>query len=211
MQHKNEFITDQIYHIYSRGVRKSLIYMNNADYQRWEKLLFWCKTYDYSYSLFIREVNRGKKLGRTEEEIMEKYEHNNKYKSAPVDILAYVEMPNHFHLVLKQLRDDGISEYIHRLLTSYSKYLNTKHDFKGSVFESNAKSVIVLTDEQLIQLIRYIHLNPLVAELIEKENLHKYIWSSWPVYIDLKDNKLLNMEFIKHNFNTIGSLKEFTQ
>jgi len=121
------------------------------------------------------------------------------------------QVPNHFHLVLKQLRDDGISEYIHRLLTSYSKYLNTKHDFKGSVFESNAKSVIVLTDEQLIQLIRYIHLNPLVAELIEKENLHKYIWSSWPVYIDLKDNKLLNMEFIKHNFNTIGSLKEFTQ
>ncbi|MDP3982971.1 MAG: transposase [bacterium] len=211
MQHKNEFITDQIYHIYSRGVRKSLIYMNNADYQRWEKLLFWCKTYNYPYSLFIREVNRGRKLGRTEEEIMEKYENNSKYKSAPVEILAYVEMPNHFHLVLKQLRDDGISEYIHRLLTSYSKFLNTKYDFKGSVFESNAKSVIVLTDEQLIQLIRYIHLNPLVAELIEKKNLHKYIWSSWPVYIDLKDNKLLNMEFIKHNFNTIGSLKEFTQ
>lgn len=74
-------------------------------------------------------------------------------------------MPNHFHLLLRQVRDNGVHEYMRKVGNSYAKYFNTKHNRVGSLFQGVFKAVSVENDEQLIHLSRYIHLNPYVSDI----------------------------------------------
>ena len=89
-------------------------------------------------------------------------------------------MPNHFHFLLKQLRDDGITEFASKLTNSYTKYFNTKHTRVGPLFQGEFKAVLIESDEQLLHLSRYTHLNPLVSYLTK--NLNSYEWSSYGEY-----------------------------
>ena len=93
-------------------------------------------------------------------------------------------MPTHIHLLLKQLIDNGISRYMKNLLDSYSKYFNIKHKRKGPLWESRFKNVLVKTDEQLLHLTRYLHLNPVTAYLVNSPEDWDY--SSYGQYLDSK-------------------------
>jgi len=75
-------------------------------------------------------------------------------------------MPTHLHLVLKQLTEHGISEFMSLILNSYTRYFNTRHHRKGPLWEGRFKDVRVKTDEQLLHLTRYIHLNPVTAYMV---------------------------------------------
>lgn len=86
-------------------------------------------------------------------------------------------MPNHFHLLLKQKIENGIRDGISQLLNSYTKYINTKHDRVGPLFQGRYKSVPVVSDDQMIHLVRYILLNPYVDHLVSSPE--KYKWSSY--------------------------------
>ncbi len=77
-------------------------------------------------------------------------------------------MPTHFHLILKQLQNNGISDYMRKILESYSSYFNMKHKRKGPLWESKFYNILVKDDEQLLHLTRYIHLNPVTAKLVDK-------------------------------------------
>jgi putative transposase len=77
-------------------------------------------------------------------------------------------MPTHIHLVLKQLEDNAISVYMNNVLNSYTRYFNIRHKRKGPLWEGRFKKVWVVNDEQLLHLTRYIHLNPVTSNLIEK-------------------------------------------
>ena len=83
-------------------------------------------------------------------------------------------MPNHFHLLLKQTIDNGISHFLSKFTNSYTKYFNTKYNRVGPVFQGVFKSVHIESDEQLMHLSRYIHLNPVVSAVVEKQNLLSY-------------------------------------
>ena len=85
-----------------------------------------------------------------------------------VQIIAYCLMPTHIHLVLKQLKDAGIAEYMRKVLNSYAKYFNTKYERKGTLWMGRFKNVRFETDEQLLHLTRYIHLNPTTAGIVKK-------------------------------------------
>lgn len=91
-------------------------------------------------------------------------------------------MPNHFHLLIKQVEDNGISVFVSKLINSYTKYFNTKYNRVGPLFQGQFKSVLIENDEQLIHLSRYIHLNPLVAHLIM--DLKDYRWSSYSEFLN---------------------------
>lgn len=203
--------TDKIYHIFNRGVRKSDLFLSNAHYRRWEELLYWCLHYDYSYSIYLQRVRQIKKEGNNTKLITENLEKTRSYKKPPVEILANVEMSNHFHLVLRQRVDHGISRFMHKLQTSYSKYLNLLHNFKGPVFEGQFKAVLVKSDEQLLQLFRYVHTNPLAGGVVTKAKLSSYPWSSLPSYLEGKKSPFLTKNYLLDYFNNnLGKLWDFT-
>lgn len=82
-----------------------------------------------------------------------------------VEIVCYCLMPNHFHLLIKQLKDNGTQEFLSKITNSYTKYFNTKYRRVGPLLQGPFKAVLIETDEQLVHLSRYIHLNPFVAKI----------------------------------------------
>jgi len=78
-----------------------------------------------------------------------------------VDVLSYCLMPNHFHLLLRQKTENGISQFMKKISTAYSMYFNTKYDHSGVLFQGRFKSQHVNRDSYLQCLFAYIHLNPL--------------------------------------------------
>lgn len=162
------FVNEQIYHIYNRGVEKRSIFQGTRDYQRFLQAMQYYQTQGPKpkFSKFFQpkalkyKIGSGRKI---------------------VEIFASCLMPNHFHLLLKQTRDGGITEFISKLSNSYTKYYNTKYGRVGPLLQGEFKAVLVESDEQLLHLSRYIHLNPLSSFLVK--NLDHYQWSSYTEYI----------------------------
>jgi putative transposase len=106
-------------------------------------------------------------------------------KDLLVDIIAYCLMPNHFHFLLRQRTENGISKFIANLSNSYTRFYNIKHKRTGPIFQGKFKAVEVLSDEQIIHLSRYIHLNPFSAGIVTSiQDLLQYPYSSLPEYLN---------------------------
>lgn len=116
-------------------------------------------------------------------------------------------MPNHFHLLIKQLRDGGIKEFMQKVINSYTKYYNIKHNRVGHLFQGTFKAVPIKNDEQLLHVSRYIHLNPYVSDLTK--DLETYPHSSYPAFINLSNDILLTKEPVLDFFEDVSKYKEF--
>lgn len=167
---------DQIYHIYNRGVAALPIFHFTQDYQRFLKLIDYYRFIDTPTS-FSQIMKMPKEL---RDRILEGLKKENK---AHIKVLTFCLMPNHFHFLLKQLTEKGISVFMSNLQNGYAKYLNIKNDRVGPLFQSMFKAVRITTDEQLVHVSRYIHLNPSTGYLIGPENLLDYEWSSLGTYM----------------------------
>lgn len=178
MSRNIKFANHYIYHVYNRGTRKNKIFLDEYDYVRWKKLLFWCANYDYPYSLYINRRKQFQISGGNLKEFDDFIKKHYRYDLPLVEIVAYTEMPNHYHLVLEQSDDEGVSKFMHKLSTSYTMFFNQKYEVTGSLFEGRFKAVMVKTDEQLLQLLRYVLVNPLAGGLISKDRLFYYSWFS---------------------------------
>jgi len=88
------------------------------------------------------------------------------YKSKQVEILALCLMPNHYHILLKQLSDTSSSEYMNIVWLRYARYYNKRYQRKGSIFSGKAQHIMVDADLYLTRLIAYIHNNPVAARLV---------------------------------------------
>ncbi len=161
------FANDHFYHVYNRGVEKRNIFIQPRNFERFlqtmcyyqfegPKLKFSRLTKD-NFASFNPDLNR--KI---------------------VEIICYCLMPNHFHFLLKQLKENGISKFISQISNSYTKYFNTKHDRVGALLQGAFQAVLISSDEQLIHLSRYIHLNPVVSLMVKDAG--KYEWSSYKEY-----------------------------
>lgn len=208
---KVSFVDGEYYHIYSRGNTKQEIFLDDYDRDRFVKLLYLCNS---KISIDFRENIVRKNIDAWDVDCGEKI----------VSICAWVLMPNHFHLYItintlrkSDFRKNEITEFMRKLLTSYSKYFNKKYKRTGCLFETNFKSVHIETDPQAKYLFSYIHLNPVklidkgwkengLKDLIKTRNfLEKYNWSS---YVDFKgivrsENKILNIEMFPDYFKNI--------
>lgn len=126
-------------------------------------------------------------------------------KKHKVTLLAYCLMPNHLHLILRQDNDESIDRFIHRLHTAYTMYFNKKYDKVGAVFQGRFKAKLIDTDEYLLHVSRYIHINPL--ELIHAQGralsseLENYPWSSYAEYVHPHSKSLCNPTFILNYFS----------
>jgi len=101
-----------------------------------------------------------------------------------VQVIAYCLMPTHIHLVIKPGSDQGAVEYLGNVLNSYARYFNTKGERKGPLWVGRFKNVLVETDEQLLHLTRYVHLNPATAGLVARAEDWSY--SSYAEYVTPK-------------------------
>ncbi len=172
--------TGKTYHIYNRGIEKRRIFLDPSYYSRFITVLKHCLKYDYPYSLLKRRLeNAHSRQGK--KAILAQLE-TRKIKP-PVDLFSLCLMPNHKHLTVKQLVKNGITNLMHRLGTSYTKYFNKREKRTGRLFEGTFKVVPVETDEQLIHLTRYQHINPTKLGPKTKEELITYPWSSLSTYL----------------------------
>ena len=119
-------------------------------------------------------------------------------------------MPNHYHILAKQINDNGISNYIRHIQDSYAKYFNKKASRVGALFQSPFKAVRMETDHQFIHVARYIHLNPLTSYLIKHtKDLFTYPWNSWIDYSSENTRAFIKTELLLKLVNK-NKLKDFT-
>lgn len=151
-----EYKVNSYYHIYNRGVEKRNIFCNKKDYQMFLYLLkIYLSPKDKSSLL---EKIRKSSTWQEREKIIRLMKLNN--YSQDIKLVAYCLMPNHFHLLVKQAPENGIQNFMRSLTSQYSLYFNSSNDRSGTLFQGRYKAVLVKSEEQLIYLSKYIHLNP---------------------------------------------------
>jgi len=97
-----------------------------------------------------------------------------------VNVAAYCLMTNHYHILL-QTPDGNISTCMRHLNSVYTQRYNRRHGFDGQLFRGRYKSILVCNDSHLLQLVRYIHKNPVRAGMVE--DMPDYEWSSYKGYL----------------------------
>ena len=200
---KTVFAVNETYHIFNRSVARSPIFINQRDYKRAISLINF-----YSFPnppLRFSHFNR-----LTPENKLSFFSSLSKNQERQVSVLSFCLMPNHFHFLLTEKIADGITNFLRNLQNSYAKYFNTKYDRSGAVFQEQFKAKRIETDQQLLHISRYIHLNPTTSYLIEKpEDLAKYEWSSYPDFLGITARAFVNKTFLK-NFGSPEAFKKFT-
>lgn len=210
-----EFANGQFYHIYNRGVDRRNIFNDKGDYSRFIHYIY--EFNDLSSIINFKRDVLNRNVGGPASNI-------SRERTCLVDVICFCLMPNHFHFILRQIIDGGISKFMHKLGTGYSMYFNKKIGRTGTLFEGRFKAIHIDKDEYLTHLSRYIHLNP--VELIEpgwKEKgiknwdvvnkfLEGYRWSSYPDSIGKKNfPSILNIEPLEWYFKTFDDYKTFVQ
>jgi putative transposase len=160
--------------------------------------------------MYITRLRQAQASGKDPQQIIAEINRTKRFDQSAIEILAYVHMPNHFHFILKQITDNGITNFMHRIGTGYSKYFNERHQISGSLYQGKFQAKRVSTDEQLIHLFRYIHLNPLSAGLIRKQKLIEYPWSSLLSFVNRQKSKILTKKYLLDYFDNPDKLIEFT-
>jgi len=185
MTSSQQFNNDSIWHIYNRGVERKDVFLQTADYLR-----FILNLYEFNDS--APALNLGYHLDKSPIEVRLQYPR----KEQLVDILAFCLMPNHYHLMVQQRVENGITMFMRKLGTGYTNYFNTKNDRVGPLFQGKFKSVLIEREAHFIHLPHYIHLNPLDLKDPEWRNgtvknpekllasLASYRWSSLPDYLN---------------------------
>ena len=221
---KIKFIADKIYHIYNRGVEKRDIFMNDADRWRFIQAMFLFNDEEVSSNILWKLANeKGRLSFRTLREYIEK-ENNRGGRKPLVKIMTDCLMPNHFHFLIKNLRDDGVSRFMHKLGIGYTKYFNEKYNRVGSLFQGPFKAVPVENDLYLQYLLIYINvINP--GQLIEP-NLEEigvkdvrkimaaandYSWSAHLEYIGKRQSIIIEKDILGDFFPAPEKYEKFAR
>ncbi|OGG41036.1 hypothetical protein A2118_02665 [Candidatus Kaiserbacteria bacterium GWA2_50_9] len=207
MERKHIISEGEYYHLYNRGVEKRDVFLTREDRNRFKRLLYVANgTEHFVYrdieKKALKEIDRGEPL---------------------VAIAAWVLMPNHFHILVKEIMEGGTALFMRKLCTGYSSYFNKRHDRIGHLLQGRYKSQHVLEDTHLKYLFAYIHLNPL--KLIEpawkergninvtkaKKYLSAYEHSSYLSYIDKnrEENVLLSKSDFPEYFSNKKEFEDF--
>lgn len=181
MKRKLPFKNGEYYHIYNRGVEKRGIFLCDFDYFRFLKSLKEFNQTDPVVSLYIKDrvlKNNNVAVGPLR-------------KDKLVEVVSYCLNPNHFHLILKQLKDGGISEFIKRLSGGYTGYFNYKYKRTGVLFQGKFKSIHIDSNEYLLYLSAYVNGNYIIHKINDK----KWKFSSLNSNDDFSNLKLISGQF----------------
>ncbi|MDP2909603.1 MAG: transposase [bacterium] len=204
---KEKFVVGEYYHSLNRGNGKQPIFFEDRDMIRFlfSILYFQSPVNLFNISRQVSHFAKNQKF-KVPEDIFRKI-----IKSRYVELTAFILMPNHFHLTVKELEKGGISKYMQRILNSHTKYRNAKNKSTGHLFQGPFKSIHVEDDPQLLYLSAYIHNN--VRELKGWEGKEElYPWSSFQDYVgDNRWGELLKTDIIKNQFKNAEEYKLFVK
>lgn len=197
------FFDGEYYHIYNRGVAKQEIYHRHGNYYRFELTLSYYLTTSQKLSL--------SRYLRLSESSRQEYNSSVSNLFQPtVSLIAYCLMPNHYHLLVRQNVESGITNYMRLVGNSYTRYFNTVNNRVGPLFQGQFKSMHIESNQYLLHISRYIHLNPLAASLIKTADLESYPYSSYRSYIKQQSkNPLIDPKIILDQFKTTEDYKVF--
>ncbi|KKT39749.1 MAG: Transposase [Candidatus Giovannonibacteria bacterium GW2011_GWA2_44_13b] len=187
---KVKFTDGEFYHIYNRGTDKRKIFVDENDLERFLQSL--------------REFNNQKPIGSLfENSFRDKTKLGNPVTKL-VDIVCYCLNPNHFHLILKQRIDGGLSEFMHRLGSGYTRFFNIKYKRSGVLFQGKFKAKHINSNNYLLRVGTYVNQNNLVHKI--RGNFYR---SSWLEYANKEEN-LCAKSIILDQFKNIIEFKEFS-
>lgn len=188
-------VNGEVYHIFNRGSDKREIFLKNRDFRRFRQTFHYYQTTGpkTKFSNFSKQnLNTFKP----------------KLEDKLVDILCYCLMPNHFHFLLRQLKDNGIAIFMSQISNSYTRFFNTKYKRIGPLLQGAYKAVRIESDEQLLHVFRYILLNPVVSKLTE--TLYDYEWSAYSEYMQ-ETGQFCSTKEILNYFPSVNKCKEFLE
>jgi len=149
------FASDEFYHCYNRGVDKRTIFLDIQDYR-----------------YFIKSIvayNSNLKLGKL------RLHDNTENLTNIVEVLAYSLLPNHYHFLIQEKTENGISTFFKRVAVGYTLYFNQKYKRSGSLFQGVFKSKYIETDQDLRQVLGYVYFNNKVHNISDETQYRKYI------------------------------------
>lgn len=152
MGNREPFAPEEWYHCYNRGVDKRRVFETARDYQRFMQALYLCNNTEPVRQDNLERLSRSEIFSLPRENIM-------------VAIGAHCLMPNHFHLLLKEIIPGGITQFMRKVGISYAMYFNIKNDRTGNLFIRPFRSKHIIDDRHFKYMPQYLHINP--AELFE--------------------------------------------
>lgn len=196
------YLVGGYYHIYNRGIEKRDIFLDPRDY----------KTFLYFLKKYLDPLGSDPIKGQTLKQLKRNL-------SQEVKLLAYCLMPNHFHLLLKQESERGMTKLMRAVCTNYVMYFNKRYEREGPLFQSVYKAVLITRDDYLLHLSRYIHLNPFDLEKRDFNKLIDYSYSSYADYLGKRKTNWLETKEILNYFesepeselNSIFSYQNFVE
>jgi REP element-mobilizing transposase RayT len=188
---KIKFSNNEFYHIFNRGVEKRNIFNNKKDLERFLKSM--------------KAFNSVLPIGSLYEQSFQK----DKIKNPLVNFIAFSLLPNHFHFILEQVYEGGISEFMKRLMGGYTWYFNQKNKRSGVLFQGRFKANHIDSNEYLLHSSVYVNLN-------HKQKLggwtaksRELIKSSWEEYLDKTKESFCDKDIVLNQFNNPEEYKEF--
>jgi len=189
------FQNEEYYHIYNRGVDRREIFCCDQDYVR--------------FLIGMREFNRKNPIGSLHvlKESDSLAKESDSFSDKLVSIVCYCLIPNHYHFILKQNVDKGISKFIQKISTGYTNYFNFKYKRTGVLFQGKFKAIHITSESQLLRLSAYVNANAQVHKLAAAAT---YPWSSYPDYINKRNGTLCHKQIILDEFKNVFEYRNFT-
>jgi len=184
------FTTGECYHIFNRGVEKKTIFPRESDYWRFVKSLKQFNTAEPAY-----KIDRSNEKGIILD--VKPY----------VEIIAYCINPNHFHLLLRQIEEKGVTEFMRKLGTGYTMYFNKRYERSGVLFQGKFKFTHIDRNEQLLYASAYVNFNSEIHGISKAE---KYRWCSMPEYLS-GEKILCKKDIILDQFKGVKEYKDFAK
>jgi len=193
----------ELWHALNRGVDGRNIFLDSQDYARFVHNL-------YEFNDAIPSYNRGRRLDPSG-----MFDLRNRTSERLVDIHGWVLMKNHYHLLLSERVEGGISLFLRKLNVGYANYFNERYERKGTLFQGRTKKILIERAAHFLYILHYIHLNPLdYLQGTEEwrvrnkggirnmkgalDYLDSYRWSSYLDYSDKKNfPSILTTSFFK--------------